>query len=330
MNEFELITRYFKNLGAPRSDVVLGVGDDGAILATASDAELIVVADTLVAGRHFPLDAPPASIGHRALAVNLSDVAAMGGLPCHATLALTFPQADPEWLQPFAGGFAALAQQHQVALVGGDTTAGPLTITVNVLGNLPRGTALRRSGAQPGDRVFVSGTPGDATLGLRLAQLGFEANADAILMAQARAWPEAAAQLRRRFEYPTPRVPLGLALRHVATSCIDVSDGLGGDLGKIAAASGVAIEIEPTLLPLSSELKQIAGEAVALECALTGGDDYELAFTVPATQATGLTQRFRHICAVTEIGRVRDGAGVMLRHGTTVTQFAHKGFDHFR
>lgn len=312
MGEFDLIQRWFSALGARREDVVLGVGDDAAVLELPPGQQLVAAVDTLVAGRHFPPDSPPRSVGHRALAVNLSDLAAMGAEPRYALLALTLPQADDAWLQEFAGGFGALARQHGVALIGGDTTSGPLTISVTVLGTVLPGRALTRSGAQPGDLVFVSGTPGDAAAGLPLADQ-----------------PAPPAALRARFEYPTPRVALGRALAGIASACIDVSDGLAGDLGKLGAASGCAIEIEPALLPLSDALQAQHALPRVQELALTGGDDYELAFTVPAAAADLAEIARAAQTRITRIGRVVPGAGVWLRDGAVVTQFAHRGFDHF-
>jgi thiamine-monophosphate kinase len=312
MGEFDLIQRWFSALGARREDVVLGVGDDAAVLELPPGQQLVAAVDTLVAGRHFPPGSPPRSVGHRALAVNLSDLAAMGAEPRYTLLALTLPQADDAWLQEFAGGFGALAQQYGVALIGGDTTSGPLTISVTVLGTVLPGRALTRSGARPGDLVFVSGTPGDAAAGLPLADR-----------------PAPPAALRARFEYPTPRVALGRALAGVASACIDVSDGLAGDLGKLGAASGCAIEIEPALLPLSDALRALHALPRAQELALTGGDDYELAFTVPAA-AMDLAEIARAAqTRITRIGLVVPGAGVWRRDGALVTQVAHRGFDHF-
>lgn len=312
MGEFELIERFFSALGARRQDVVLGVGDDAAVVELPPGRQLVAAVDTLVAGRHFPIDSPPRSVGHRALAVNLSDLAAMGAEPRYALLALTLPQADAAWLQQFAAGFATLAQQHGVALIGGDTTSGPLTISVTVLGCVLPGRALTRGGARPGDLVFVSGTPGDAMAGLPRA-----------------GQPAPAPELRARFEYPAPRVTLGRALTGIASACIDVSDGLAGDLGKLGAASGCAIEIEPALLPLSDALRAQHAPPQAQQLALTGGDDYELAFTVPAAAADPAAIIAAAHTRVTRIGRVVPGTGVWLRDGAAVTQVAHRGFDHF-
>jgi thiamine-monophosphate kinase len=318
IGEFELISRYFANLGAERGDVVLGVGDDGAVLAPPVHAELVAVVDTLVEGVHFPRGAPAASVGHRAFAVNLSDLAAMGAEPAWALLALTLPSADESWLREFAAGAACIAREHGVALVGGDTTSGPLTISVQLIGFVPHGAALQRGGGKLGDAIVVSGTLGDAAAGLAVAQRKFDADA------------HARAKLLARFEFPTPRCALGIALRSIASACIDVSDGLAGDLGKLAAASNCGAEIEVATLPLSPELASAVGETRAREFALTGGDDYELCFTVPPAKFAQLARlASSNVAPITRIGTLVAGDGVSLRHGASVTQFSHRGFDHF-
>jgi thiamine-monophosphate kinase len=318
LTETSLIERYFRACGAQRADVRLGIGDDAAILQVPEGAELIATTDTLVAGVHFPLQSPPASIGHRALAVNLSDLAAMGARPAWALLALTLPEAQEPWLAEFAAGLSALAREHRVALVGGDTTRGPLCITVQLLGLVPAGTALRRSGAHAGDALFVSGCPGDAAAGLALEQ------------AHLAAPPEARAYLRERFLFPTPRVSLGEALRAHASACIDVSDGLLGDAGKLAAASAVAAELNLEALPLSEGLRAALGEEEARRLALSGGDDYELCFAVPAAGLAALeaqlpAQRWGY----TRIGTLRAGSGARVLRSGTVMEFSHSGYQHF-
>src|SRR5437762_484766 len=268
LSEFALIERYFRGCGAQRPDVLAGIGDDAALLSVAPDAELVAATDTLVAGVHFPHQSPPASIGHRALAVNLSDLAAMGARPAWALLALTLPDADEGWLAQFAAGFGALARAHEVALVGGDTTRGPLCVTVQLLGHVPRGEALRRCGGRAGDALFVSGTPGDAAAGLALEERRLAAE------------PLALAYLRERVLRPTPRMALGERLRGHASACIDVSDGLLGDAGKLARASQTGVEISFAAVPVSEPLVRAVGEEQARTLALTGGDDYELLFAV--------------------------------------------------
>ena len=278
MGEFELIERYFAAVGAQRPDVVLGVGDDAALLQLPPGRELVACTDTLVNGRHFPDGFDAADIGWRALAVNLSDLAAMGAEPAWATLALTLPALDEEWLDGFVAGFAALATAHGVALVGGDTTRGPLTITVQALGSVPAGRAIRRRGARAGDLLYVTGWPGDAAAGLALLQgrLG-GGGADR-------------AALELKFRRPEPRVGFGTQLRGIASACIDVSDGLAGDLGRLVAASGVGAVVRAAELPLSRALFALAGESRARDFALGGGDDYELLFTVPPPARLALAQ----------------------------------------
>lgn len=267
LGEFDLIRRYFTSLGVAEG-VALGVGDDGAVLDIPPGHQLVSVVDTLVAGVHFPEDTTPFDIGYRALAVNLSDLAAMGAEPRWFTLALTLPKVDETWLAGFAAGLRNLADRFGLALVGGDTTRGPLTITVQAEGLVPSGQALKRSGARPGDGIYVTGTLGDAAAGLALHQGSLQAD-------------DAADFLRGRFFRPEPRVQTGLALRGLATACIDVSDGLLQDLGHVLAASGVGARLDLACLPLSPALQTLPRKEV-LEWTLSGGDDYELCFTLPA------------------------------------------------
>ncbi|MEI8297579.1 MAG: thiamine-phosphate kinase [Pseudomonadota bacterium] len=318
MGEFELIDRYFSQLGAQRADVVQGVGDDAALLAVPPGQQLVTCVDTLVAGHHFPHDSHADDIGWRALAVNLSDLAAMGATPAWAMLALTMPDVDEEWLEGFAAGFGALAMQHGVALVGGDTTRGPLSISVSLLGLLPTGTALRRSGARPGDLIYVTGWPGDAAAGLALLQgrlQGHGADRGA---------------LEFKFRRPEPRVAFGSRLRGIASSCIDVSDGLAADLGRLVAASGVGAVLRAAELPLSRALYALAGEARARDFALGGGDDYELLYTV----APGARQQMFQLAASAGapachcIGEVVAGRGVRVL-GERGELPVPRGWDHF-
>jgi thiamine-monophosphate kinase len=318
LSEFALIERYFRSCGVSRADVTLGVGDDAALLAVAPGRALVAATDTLVAGVHFPPDSPPASVGHRALAVNLSDLAAMGARPAWALLALTVPEAEDTWLSEFSAGLCALAHAHGVALVGGDTTRGPLCVTVTLLGQVPADEALTRSGGRAGDLLFVSGTPGDAAAGLALEQGRLQA-ADA-----------ARSCLRERFLLPTPRVALGERLRGYASACIDVSDGLLGDVGKLASASRVGAEVNYGALPLSQPLIEAAGEEHARELALTGGDDYELCFAVPPPNITRLLSELPpERWGYTRIGVLRAAAGVDVVRDGTVMEFSHSGYEHF-
>jgi thiamine-monophosphate kinase len=319
MSEFELIGRYFTRLGAERADVRIGVGDDGAVLMPPASRELVVVTDTLVQGVHFPAGSPPASVGHRAFAVNLSDIAAMGAEPAWALLALTLPESDDPWLAEFARAAGDLCRRHGVALTGGDTTRGPLSITVTIIGIVPIGVALERKGGQAGDAVFVTGSPGDAAVGLALEQNRLHV-ADRL----------SAQILRDRFLFPTPRCEVGVALRGLASACIDISDGLGGDLEKLCMASGCGAEIDAAALPVSEPLVNAVGREVAREYALTGGDDYELLFTVPLARLGAMTHAIAlGLGPVTRIGSLVSGNGVRVFARGGVMQFSGAGFDHF-
>jgi thiamine-monophosphate kinase len=319
LSEFELIERYFSRGFAERDDIVIGVGDDAAVVRVAPGSELVVATDTLVAGIHFPLQMAPEHVGYRALVVNLSDVAAMGSSPAWCTLALTLPAVEEQWLEGFARGLRDLALRHRVALIGGDTTRGPLTISIQILGLVPAGAAIRRSGASPGDLVYVSGTPGDAAAGLALIQ----GNLPAVR-------PEHAEYLRRRFLEPTARVELGLALRGIASAAIDVSDGLHADLGKLLAASRVGARINLEDLPISSALVESQGLAQARRLALSGGDDYELCFTVPAEQAAAAERASASTaCPIRRIGTIESQPGLRCFDlGRAVVAVA-AGYDHF-
>ena len=318
LSEFALIDRYFRNCGVRRSDVRLGVGDDAALLESRADCDLVAAIDTLVDGVHFPHGCPAASVGHRVLAVNLSDLAAMGAKPAWALLALTLPNIDEGWLEEFAAGFSALARSFDVALVGGDTTSGPLCATVQILGHVPHSQALLRSGARPGDLVFVSGTPGDAAAGLAVEQ------------GRLQGAPDVTAHLRKRFLYPSPRMALGKSLRDYASACIDVSDGLLGDVGKLAQASGCGIELSYEDLPVSEELVAAVGDTRARELALTGGDDYELCFAVSPANVGRLRQELPpERWGYSLIGTVREASGAVVLQDGNVMEFSHSGYDHF-
>ena len=318
LSEFALIDRYFRNCGVKRADVRLGVGDDAALLECPVGCDLVAAIDTLVDGVHFPHGCPAASVGHRVLAVNLSDLAAMGARPAWALLALTLPSVDETWLGEFAAGFSDLARAHDVALVGGDTTSGPLCATVQILGYVPRQQALLRSGARPGDLVFVSGTPGDAAAGLAVEQGRLSASG------------EVASYLRKRFLYPSPRMALGKCLRGYASACIDVSDGLLGDVGKLAHASGCGVELSYESLPISEALVEAVGGERARELALTGGDDYELCFTVSPANIEKLRQEFPpDRWGYSLIGTVREAPGAVVMRDGNVMEFSHSGYDHF-
>ncbi|MEO0973501.1 MAG: thiamine-phosphate kinase [Pseudomonadota bacterium] len=322
MDEFELIERYFAELGARRDDVRLGVGDDGALIAPAPPGQgLVMVTDTIIAGVHFPDSLDAAAIGHRVLAVNLSDLAAMGAQPAYALLALSMPQADLGWLREFARGLGGLAAEHGVALVGGDTTrSDTLTLTVTAVGWVPPMQCLARSGAREGDLLVVSGNPGDAAAGLAILQ-------------SATSSIGLGAHLRERFAWPTPRVGAGLALRGIASAAIDISDGLLADSAKLAQASGVHLEIDVEALPLSHALLASHGQDRAEHFALFGGDDYELLFTIHEDASLdGLCARSD--CALTVIGRVhsaseaREAGCTVARDGVAIP-LDNAGYRHF-
>jgi len=324
--EFDLIERIRARTTVQRADVRLGIGDDAAVLAVAAGHELVVCTDTLVEGVHFPARTHPADLGWKALAVNLSDLAAMGATPAWATLALTLPVGDAAWVEAFAAGFDALAREHAVALVGGDTTRGPLSVTVTAHGIVPRGAALTRAGACVGDLVFVTGCLGDAAAGLACVLPGHPR--EAALFAAPAAQREA---LVARLQRPTPRVAQGMALRGLAHACIDVSDGLVADLAHVCAASGVGAEIDAARLPASSALIDLfdAPERRALQ--LGGGDDYELCFCVADADADAAIATLARLGGgVTAIGRIVAGGSVRVHDalGHTVAP-VRSGWNHF-
>ena len=330
MGEFELIERFFTRPLNPAGNAVLGVGDDCALLQPAPGMQLAISSDMLVEGRHFLSTVDPARLGHKALAVNLSDLAACGAKPLAFTLALALPVADAAWLEPFARGLFALADEHGCALIGGDTTRGPLNICITVFGEVPvvdgRSQALLRSGARAGDDLYVSGTLGDARLALDAFRGAVNLPARVFALA------------RDRMERPTPRVALGQALRGVATAAVDISDGLLGDLAHVLRASRVGARIDTSIA-----IKLIAindhpdwtpgtfGTEMMLDYVLAGGDDYELAFTAPPT-AREAVQAAAHASAtpVTRIGSIEAEPGVRLVDGAghpVTGRFA--SFDHF-
>ena len=322
MGEFELIRRFFVRPDAARpaqNGVILGIGDDAALLELPKDTELVAAVDTIVAGRHFPDDCDARSIGHRALAVNLSDMAAMGATPAWATLALTVPCVDADWLLRLSAGLLDLADANGVALVGGDTTRGPLTLSVQILGHVPKGTAILRSGARAGDLLAVTGTLGDAGAGLAF-----------VTAPPAAADRAAVRELIQRFEYPAPRVRFGQSARGIATAAMDLSDGLVGDLPKLAAASGLAAHVAVERLPLSSAMCTAASAEQARDWALGAGDDYELLLAVPPQRYAELEAAAARLnLRLTTIGELTAGAGVTwsLDGGDFAPRV--RGYDHF-
>jgi thiamine-monophosphate kinase len=323
VGEFELIDRYFKR---PARRAALGVGDDCALLAPAPGMQLAVSSDMLIEGRHFLSTVDPFKLGHKALAVNLSDLAACGAKPLAFTLALALPQADEAWLEGFSRGLFALADAHDCELIGGDTTRGPLAICITVFGEVPPGQALLRSGARAGDDLYVSGTLGDARLALEVFR-------------GTRSLPQAVFdEARARMEQPTPRVALGLALRGVATSAADISDGLVGDLGHILKASRVGACIDTSiainLIANRGHLTLGNGQfdaEMALDCVLAGGDDYELVFTAPLSARSRVkAAALQSETSVTRIGLIEAAGGLRLVDATgqpVNRRFA--SFDHF-
>ncbi len=345
MGEFDLIARYFKRNTPPAlqpsaqpatdsiafntSPIALGIGDDCALLTPAPGQQLAISTDMLVEGRHFFPDVDPAALGHKALAVNLSDLAAMGAEPLAFTLALALPPeraADDAWMSAFAQGLFALADEHHCTLIGGDTTAGPLNICITVFGQVPTGQALRRDGARPGDDIWVSGTLGEA----RLALLALQGELTLL--------PDRLAALRQRLERPTPRVALGLALRGIATSAMDLSDGLAGDLGHILRASAVGAELDCAVLATLGpqwEWPNVSGETspgtYALSHILSGGDDYELSFTASVAARSVLQAVAAELSlSLRRIGRIVNETGLWFTDASGRRQAVQsQSFDHF-
>ena len=293
--EFSLIDRLAAHMRVIRTDVKLGIGDDAALIeipAAAANRQLVTATDTLVEGTHFLPGAPPDSIGHRALAVNLSDFAAMGAEPAWASLSLSLPNTDAAWLDGFATGFAALAETHQVQLIGGDTVRGPLSITVNLQGTVPAGQAILRSGAKLGDVIFVSGVPGSAAAGRQLLEQPGE--------------DDFFQSLRNKFLYPEPRVVFGAGLRKLANAMIDISDGLQADLMHILNQSECGASLELDQLVLQTEISPCFSAEQALEFVLFGGEDYELLFTVsPENVPAVVSLGDQHGCRLTQLGEIK-------------------------
>ncbi len=317
MNEFELIRTYFARQPVARRDVVLGIGDDAAILQPPPGQQLVVTTDLLVSGVHFLPDVDPASLGHKALAVNLSDLAAMGAEPAWFLLNIALPSVDEKWLAGFCAGLFALARQCNVQLVGGDTSRGTLTIAIEAHGFVPAGQALTRSGARPGDRIFVTGTLGDAGLALRHRQGRLKLSAAEL--------PSCV----KRLDRPTPRIEEGLLLRTVAASAIDISDGLVADLGHILEQSSAGARIDLGRVPVSSAYRAHLND-VGWDLALANGDDYELCFTVPPANLAALEKIKSRFPDITEIGIIESELGLRILDVEGVL-YAPKaaGHDHF-
>ena len=308
LSEFSLIQRFFTKQRITNPSTRLGIGDDCALLSIPDGYELAVTTDTMVENVHFFAGANPELLGHKLLAVNLSDLAAMGALPMSVTLALTLPKVDENWLTAFANGFFNLAERYSVDLVGGDTTSGPLTLTVQAMGLVPKGRALMRSAARSGDFIYMTGCLGDAGLGLKIHQ-GYRC-----------ANPEAAL---KRFHQPEPQVESGQALIGIAHACIDLSDGLAGDLGHILEQSQVGACLDWDALPLSKAVLAYINDTGDWRMPLTAGDDYELCFTVSPEQADKLT------VAATKIGIIESQPGLRLNKSGHIQPLEVKGFEHF-
>lgn len=317
MTEFDLIEKFFVR-DKLRSDVEVGIGDDAAVCNFPHDSQLVLTTDLFIAGVHFPERTPAEAIGHKALAINLSDLAAMGATPAWFTLNLSLPEIDEDWLQNFSQGMKSLADVHRVDLVGGDTVKGPLGVSIQVCGYIPTGTSVLRSGARAGDKIYVTGCVGDAALGLRSLSGSFDISA------------EAASYFVSKLNTPVPRVEQGIALRGIASAMTDISDGLAADLGHILTQSGVGASIAQESLPLSQFYRDNI-EAVSFDGALTGGDDYELCFTVPENKidefkaASGNWQ-----CGVTCIGEVERAGGLRINDANgKIIDLEKSGYDHF-
>lgn len=317
MSEFSLIQRYFTR---HTPSAILGVGDDAALVRVASGMELAISTDMLVSGTHFFPDTDPFMLGHKTLAVNLSDMAAMGAQPRWATLALSLPTEDVGWLEKFSAGFFALADQFQVELIGGDTTRGPLNLCVTIMGEVPQGKALRRDGARVGDEIWVSGVLGEAAMAL------------AHMQGKVSLSKENFSAAARALHQPQPRVALGLALQGLATSVIDISDGLVADLGHILERSKTGAQIQYGLLPVSMCKSADVSKSLAQHCVLAGGDDYELCFTAPAEMHTEVEKLSARLALpLTCVGKILAGTGckVYAEDGREMT-IMETGYEHFK
>ncbi len=318
MKEFELIKSYFTEQSVVRKDVIKGIGDDCALLQCNADKLIAVTTDTLVAGVHFPFDTPPKAIGHKALAVNLSDLAAMGAEPSWISIALTLPEVDEDWLKEFSQGLFELAEYYNVKLIGGDTTQGPLSITITAQGLVPEDKALCRDGAQNGDYVFVTGTFGDAGLALAAIQDKIQLSGSDL------------AKVKQKLDYPKPQVLVGQLIREYVTSAIDVSDGLLADLTHICKQSTLGVHIDVNDIPMSETLKNTLSFEDAVNLALTAGDDYQLIFTVPDTNKVGVEMAMDHANVdFTCIGQMNTSNEIILTQGKEPFTVKNVGFEHF-
>ena len=318
MKEFELIEQFFTKQAVKRKDVLLGIGDDCAVVASTENQNIVVTTDTLVAGVHFPLGTSPKSIGHKSVAVNLSDIAAMGAKPSWISLAITLPEVNDQWLAEFCEGAFALCEFYNVQLIGGDTTQGPLSITITAQGITPEDKYLSRAGAKSGDWLYVTGELGDAALALKHIKENILTDENII------------EQVQRKLDYPKPRVLAGQALREYASSAIDISDGLLADLGHICQASNVGANVVLDAIPLSEAMNAslLFDDAIAL--ALNGGDDYELLFTVSEDKKVGLETALSNAgIAITCIGQINPSQTISTTLNNKAVPIHGAGFQHF-
>ena len=318
MKEFELIKQFFTKQAVKRKDVLLGIGDDCAVVSSADKQNLVVTTDTLVAGVHFPLGTSPRAIGHKAVAVNLSDIAAMGAKPSWISLAITLPDVNDEWLSEFGAGVFELCEFYNVQLIGGDTTQGPLSITITAQGFTPEGDYLSRAGAKPGDWLYVTGDLGDAALALQHLKENILTEQDTI------------DQVQRKLDFPRPRVLAGQALREYASAAIDISDGLLADLGHLCQASNVGANVVLDAIPLSDAMQKSLLFDDAIDLALNGGDDYELLFTVSEDKKVGLETALSHTSVViTCIGQINASQTISTTLNNKPVPIKNSCFEHF-
>lgn len=318
MKEFELIKHFFASQAVKRKDVLLGIGDDCAVVASTQNQDIVVTTDTLVAGVHFPLETLPRAIGHKAVAVNLSDIAAMGAKPSWLSLAITLPEVDNEWLAEFSAGVFELCEYYNVQLIGGDTTQGPLSITITAQGLTPEGKYLSRSGAKAGDWLYVTGELGDAALALQHYKKQVTVSSEFV------------DKIRAKLDYPKPRVLAGQSLREYASAAIDLSDGLLADLGHICQASNVGANIVLDAIPLSDIMHKTLLFDDAVNLALSGGDDYELLFTVSEHNKVGMETAISHAgTSVTCIGQVNASQTITTTLNNKPVPIKCSGFEHF-
>lgn len=319
LSEFAIIKEFFNRYQVNTELVPVGIGDDAAVINTSSDEQLLIAVDTLNIGVHFPEQTSAYDIGYKALAVNLSDIAAMGGVPKWFTLAVSLPEANRDWLAAFTEGLSALAVQYQLDLVGGDTTHGPLSITIQIAGTVPRGQSLQRRGAQVGDDIYVTGSLGDAAAALQICQHHLSADS------------QTNERLLQRLNRPVPRVQVGNGLREIATSCIDISDGLAADLGHILEASSVGAEITLANLPRSEAITTLSDNIAQIQdWQLYGGDDYELCFTAASTRHDEISALSHKVqCPVTRIGKIIQEPGLFSVEASQHKPVLIRGYDHF-